>query len=55
MKFVKMPFGTKGVSKLPLTMLFARAADAAKTRIKTAKITLRGRMPSIIETLARRS
>ena len=34
-KFVKPPTGTKGVSKLPLTMSFARAADAAKTRIKS--------------------
>jgi len=43
-KFVKKPFGTKGVSKLPLTMLFARAADAAKTSTKTPKITFQVRM-----------
>jgi hypothetical protein len=45
MKLVKPPTGTKGVSKLPLTMSFARAADAAKTRIKIVKRIFQIRMP----------
>ena len=44
MKLVKPPTGTEGVSKLPSAMSFARAADAAKTRINIVKQIFRIRM-----------
>jgi hypothetical protein len=44
MKLVKEPVGTVEVSKLPLTTLFARAADTAKTSTKIPKISFQVRM-----------